>query len=117
MLQEPNHIALMTDIWTSVATQSYIMVTAHFISSNWELKTCLLQTTNFPENHTADNICERLQEILSNVHVSCNKIVSIVHDQGSNMQACARRMKSEFGWESINCAAHRIQLCVEDGLK
>ena len=28
-------------------------------------------------------------------------------------------MKSEFGWESINCAAHLIQLCVyiEDNLK
>ena len=117
MLEEPMNITLTTDIWTSVATQSYITVTAHFISSSWELKTCLLQTTNFPENHTADNICEKLQEILSNFNVSCSKVVSIVHDQGSNMQCCGRRMKSEFGWESMNCAAHMIQLCVEDGLK
>ena len=117
MLEEPMYIALTTDIWTSVATQSYITVTAHFISSNWELKTCLLQTTNFPKNHTADNICEKLQEILSNFHVSCSKVVSIVHDQGSNMQSCGRHMKSDFGWESINCAGHLIQLCVEDGLK
>ena len=40
MLEEPMHIALTTDIWTSVATQSYITVTAHFVSSSWELKTC-----------------------------------------------------------------------------
>ena len=117
MLEEPMHIALTTDIWTSVATRSYITVTAHFVSSSWELKTCLLQTTNFPENHTADHICEKLQEILSNFNVSCSKVVAIVHDQGSNMQCCGRRMKSEFGWESMNCAAHLIQLCVEDGLK
>ena len=26
-------------------------------------------------------------------------------------------MKSELGWESINCAAHLIELCVKDGLK
>ena len=26
-------------------------------------------------------------------------------------------MKNEFGWESMNCAAHCLQLCVEDGLK
>ena len=26
-------------------------------------------------------------------------------------------MKSEFGWESFNCADHLIQLCVEDGIK
>ena len=26
-------------------------------------------------------------------------------------------MKEEYRWESTNCAAHRIQLCVEDGFK
>lgn len=26
-------------------------------------------------------------------------------------------MKKKFSWESINCVAHLIQLCVEDGLK
>ena len=26
-------------------------------------------------------------------------------------------MKEEYRWESTNCAAHSIQLCVEDGLK
>ena len=83
MLQEPGHIALMTDIWTSVAAQSYVHNSyCAFISSNWELKTCLLQTTNFPENHTADSICEKLREKLSNFHLR-------LHDQGSNMQAYA----------------------------
>ena len=42
MLKEPTHIALSTDIWTSIATQAYITVTAHFISSDWELNTFLL---------------------------------------------------------------------------
>ena len=50
MLEELMHIAVTMDIWTSVATPSYITVTAYFISSNWELKICLLQPTSFPEN-------------------------------------------------------------------
>ena len=33
------------------------------------------------------------------------------------MEAFSRRMKAEFGGESSNCAAYRIQLCVEDGFK
>ena len=61
MLTEPMHIALSTDIWTSIATQAYITVTAHFISPNWELNTFLLQTASFPENHTAENIAEKNQ--------------------------------------------------------
>ena len=26
-------------------------------------------------------------------------------------------MKEEYGWESVNCTAHCLQVCVEDGLK
>ena len=26
-------------------------------------------------------------------------------------------MNEEYSWKSTNCAAHRIRLCVEDGLK
>ena len=81
MLKESSHIALTTDIWTSVATQAYITVTAHFVSSNWKLRTYLLQTMTFPESHTA-------KEILSNFEIGFEEIVAMVYDQGSNMQAC-----------------------------
>lgn len=117
MLKDPMHIALSTDIWTSIATQAYITVTAHFISPSWELNTFLLQTASFPENHTAENIAEKIKEILTNFSLDCYRIVAVVHDQGSNMEAFSRLMKEEYRWESTNCAAHRIQLCVEDGLK
>ena len=33
------------------------------------------------------------------------------------MEAFSQLMKEEYRWESTNCAAHCIQLCVEDGLK
>ena len=68
MLKEPTHIALSTDIWTSIATQAYITVTAHFISPDWELNTFLLQTMSFPENHDAEDIAEKIKEILANFH-------------------------------------------------
>ena len=117
MLKEPTHVALSTDIWTSIATQAYITVTIHYVSPNWELNTFLLQTIEFPENHNADNISEKIKEILANFSLDCHKVVATVHDQGSNMEAFSRLMKEQYRWESTNCAAHRIQLCVEDGLK
>ena len=43
--------------------------------------------------------------------------MAVVHDQGSKMEAFSQLMKEEYRWENTNCAAHRIQLCVEDGLK
>ena len=77
----------------------------------------MLQTASFPENHTAENITENIEEILANFSLDCYRIVAVVHDQGSNKEAFSRLMKEEYRWESTNCAAHRIQLCVEDGLK
>ena len=35
-----------------------------FIQLGAQSKTCLLQTTSFPENHTADNICEKQVDVL-----------------------------------------------------
>ena len=48
----------MTDIWTRVN------IPAHFVTLKWELKTCLLQTIFFSENHAADNTRDKLKEIL-----------------------------------------------------
>jgi len=35
VFKDSQHIALSTDIWTSIATQAYITVTVHFISPDW----------------------------------------------------------------------------------
>ena len=94
MLKEPTHIALSTDIWTSIATQAYITVTAH--SQNWELNTFLLQTMSFLENHNAENISEKIKEILANFSLDCHKVVATVHDQGGNMEGFSGLMREEY---------------------
>ena len=96
MLKEPLHIALSTDIWTSIATQAYITVIAHFISPNWELNIFLLQAMYFLENHTAENISEKIKEILANFSLDSYRVVAVVHDQGSNMEAFSQLMKDEY---------------------
>ena len=35
-------VALTTDIWTSKATRGYATTTAHFISDEWNLVSCVL---------------------------------------------------------------------------
>ena len=39
-----NTVALITDFWTSSATDSYLGVTAHYLTPNWELHTRVLET-------------------------------------------------------------------------
>ena len=116
-LQSVSYIALTSDIWTSLATQSYISATAHFITFEWELNSCVLKTLYFPDSHTGVHISEKLKENCSNFSVSSDKVVAVVHDQGSNMQASLRILSDELEWASVNCAAHTLQLCINEGLQ
>ncbi|CAF4454942.1 unnamed protein product [Didymodactylos carnosus] len=62
-LKDSLGICITTDNWTSDCNQPYITVTSHLITSNYELKTFVLQTTQFSGNHTADRITQALQDI------------------------------------------------------
>ena len=56
-------IALTMDIWTSMTTEAYMTVTAHYIDLNWKLQNFILETPSFPERHTGVNIAEKLKEV------------------------------------------------------
>ena len=110
--------AVTSDIWTSCTQDAYISITAHFITTSWEMVHCVLATSPFPDHHTALNIVEKLKQIVSSygVQVDKGRLIALVHDQGSNMQLTGEILKEEIGCESLSCAAHRLQLCIEKGL-
>ena len=51
-LTEAKWVALTFDFWTSLAIDSYLGVTVHFIAPNWTLETRLLQTREVASSHT-----------------------------------------------------------------
>ena len=55
-LSRQAHVALTSDLWTSRATESYLTITCHFLTSSWELKSIVLDTFQFKHSHTAENI-------------------------------------------------------------
>ena len=77
---------------------------------------CVLATSPFPGHHTALNIVEKLKEITASYDLEQSKLVALVHDQGSNMRLSGEMMEEEMNCESLCCAAHCLQLCVEEGL-
>ena len=85
-LNDVTSLALTTDIGTSVATEAYIPVTGHFIAPSWDLCSCVLETTAFPDCHTGPAIAIKLQQIIANFKVEPTKVVAIVYDQASNME-------------------------------
>ena len=78
--------SLTTDIWTSFVNDAYISLTVHYIDDCWKMRSYTMATYSFPEQHTGDNIVEKLKEVVSEYEIDDNSIIAIVHDQGSNFQ-------------------------------
>ena len=114
--KEAESVALTTDIWTSVATEAYITVTAHYFEKDWKIQSFVLQTPAFPERHTGTEIANKVKEICDNFRIS-EKVSYILHDQAANMMCSLDILESERGWERLNCAAHTLQLCLKSGFE
>lgn len=85
----------------------------HFITEDFELKSCCLQTAFFPESHTAENIAEALREAVSAWGLDETCQVCITTDNAANMVKAADLNK----WTRLQCFGHRLHLAVENAVK
>ena len=81
------------------------------------MTSCVLGTYPFPGNHTALNIVEKLHEGIREYEFSMECVKGIVHDQASNMELTGQILEEDCGTESLSCAAHCLQLCINEGLE
>ena len=107
--------AIPTDVWTSIANEDYMAVTAHFYSgAKYALKMthiCLEVVPFTKVSHTAVNLKSFLLKVFSDWSIS-SKVVAIIRDNGADITAAMNR--SQF--EAISCVAHTLQLVIKDGL-
>ena len=62
-LVKASWIAVTCDVWTSVATESDVTITAHFITDDWRLMSHMLQTRAMNESHMGANVAELLHSV------------------------------------------------------
>ena len=105
--------SLTTDTWTSNATDSYITVTEHHITNDWEMESNVLMTRAMPETHTRMNLAEKLKDCIFEFDLN-DKIITMVHDNARNME-CAGELCEE--WSDLGCFGHALQLCVKPALE
>lgn len=116
LLSEIDYISITTDTWTSIATESYLTVTVHYVSKEWILKSHVLGTLLLEERHTGEHLSEWIVKMLSNFGVNPSKIVAVVHDNASNMVSAMNILHSTYGIQSFRCSAHTLQLVVHSTL-
>ena len=100
-----NFCALTTDLWTSRATEGYITLTCHFLSSEWELCSSVLDTLHVDESHTAEVIAAKLMSITDKWEIT-DKVVCAVTDNANNIVAAVRLN----GWKHLPCFAHTLKV-------
>lgn len=62
-LRKTSSVALTADMWTSIATEGYISVTAHYVCDG-KLKSAVLSTRELPHNRTSEVIAAAVGSIM-----------------------------------------------------
>ncbi|KAG8015001.1 Protein PAT1-like protein 1 [Nibea albiflora] len=88
-LLKADRVAVTCDAWTSVATESFVTVTAHVITDEWELKAHVLQTRAMHESHTGANMAELLSSAVNEWDIAKKEVV-VVTDNAANMVVAAQ---------------------------
>jgi len=60
----PSRICLTSYLWTSINTEGFISLTAHFVDMNWKLNTKLLNFCHIPPLHTGFELSKKINEFL-----------------------------------------------------
>ncbi|CAG8650256.1 3114_t:CDS:1 [Ambispora gerdemannii] len=106
-------VSLTTDLWTARNGTGYIVITAHWLSKQFELNEILLCLESMPYPHTSQIIREFLIRKVQDFNLQ-NKILCVITDNGSNMITAIRNWN---GVERLPCTAHTLQLSVNRALK
>ena len=99
-------ISLTTDLWTSRAQESYIGITASWLSNDFQLCSVTLDVRELRTRHTADNIRTALEETIEAWNLK-EKVLSITTD---NEKSCTG---NGFGFVDRLCCTHTSSGCGE----
>jgi len=105
-------VSFTSDLWTSIANSSFISLTIHFITEEFELKSLVLGVKHFPGTHSGFLISQKLNEIFLNYDLKdlSSKNAYIITDNGRNMLSGIRNLNVV----GLTCFAHTLQLMIND---
>ncbi|CAB4404665.1 unnamed protein product [Rhizophagus irregularis] len=117
-------ISFTIDGWTSSNNVSFLGITAHLITNEWELKSFLLDFIKLNGPHSGANIKEAFLKSLSSYNIEL-KILGVTTDNASNnitfLQAVEDELSKKFiRFESkdkhVRCLAHVMNLAAQQAL-
>ena len=74
------------DVWSSLALDSYLGLTVHFITEDFVRKMLVLRCLPYNESHTGESIKGRVVFVLGKVGLSVDRLHCIVSDTAANYE-------------------------------
>ncbi|XP_042396694.1 zinc finger BED domain-containing protein RICESLEEPER 2-like [Zingiber officinale] len=126
LLACPGRICLTSDAWTSIATDGYLSLTAHYVNKNWLLQKFFLNFSYIPPPHIGVALAEKIYSLACDWGIE-KKLFSIILDNASANDVCVEILKTQLRLKNalifdgtlfhVRCCAHILNLIVQDGLK
>ena len=104
-------VALTADYWTSISSDSFLGVTAHWITDKWILRSQALNVLYTDDRHYAENCARHFSTAASSYQLQ-DRISTITTDNARNVTAGLRLLP----YTNIPCAAHSLQLSLNAGM-
>ncbi|KAL4566642.1 hypothetical protein LXL04_030762 [Taraxacum kok-saghyz] len=126
LLRSISKISVTTDMWKSTNQKiEYMVLTGHFVDSNWHLQKRVLSFVHLPPPHRGVEIADTLYKCLKDWDIE-KKVFTISVDNASNNDAAVRILSETFSrikklpcggkMFHVRCCAHILNLMVQDGL-
>ncbi|KAK3225169.1 hypothetical protein Dsin_005031 [Dipteronia sinensis] len=122
----PGRICLTCDLWTSINTDGFLCLTAHFLDRNWVLQKKVLIFCIMLPPHDGVSLAHKINTLLCEWGIE-KKIFSITLDNASSNKSFVDLLRSQLNLKKalvcngeflhIRCCAHIVNLIVQDGLK
>ncbi|CAL8176331.1 unnamed protein product [Prunus armeniaca] len=119
-------ICLTSDLWTSLCTDGYLALTAHFVDKDWRLQKRIINFCHMPPPHSGVALSEKINTLLTEWGIE-KKLFSITLDNASANTAFVDILTNQLNFRSlllmggkffhVRCCAHILNLIVQDGLK
>jgi hypothetical protein len=103
MMDNAEDVSLTTDSWTSVSTNSCIAVTAHYITRDFQIGSCLLECFKNSKRHTAEILSNELLRV-AREWGNVDKVAVVITDNAANILVAIR----QAGFKHLRCFAHTL---------
>ena len=124
-LNTVNRVSITTDLWTSVQNIHYMVVTCHFVDSDFKLHKYILNFVDVPPPYSGVRIYDCLFKCLKEWKIE-TKVASLTVDNARVNDVVAEQLKEYLTLEKklpldgkmlhVRCCAHILNLLVQDGL-